>query len=146
MTPWTATYQATRPSPSPRISPGSCLLNQRCHSTILFPVTLFSFCLSIRVFSNDLVVHIWWPKYWSFSFRISPSNEYSGLISVRIDWFDFIAVQGTLKSFLQYQNLKASILWCSTFFMVQLSHLYMTTEKSIALTTRTFVSRVMSAF
>ena len=89
---------------------------------------------SIRVFANESALCIRWPKYWSFSFSISPSNEYSGLISFRIDWFDLLAVQGTLKSLLQYHSLKASILWCSAFFMVQLSHLYMTTGKTIALT------------
>ena len=85
-----------------------------------------------------------WPKYWSFSFNISPSNEYSGLISFRIDWLDLLAVQGTLKSLLQHHNSKASILWCSAFFMVQLSHPYMTTGKTIALTIWTFVGKVMS--
>ena len=89
---------------------------------------------SIRDFSNESILHIKWPKYWSFSFSIYPSNEYSVLISLRIDWFDFLAVQGTLKSLLQHHSSKASILWCSAFFMVQLSHPYMTTGKSIALT------------
>ena len=98
---------------------------------------------NIRVFSNESVLHIRWPKYWSFSFSISPSNEYSGLISFRIDWFDSI-VQGPLKSLLQHHNLKASILQCSAFFMVQLSHLYMTTGETIFLTIWTFVSKVMS--
>ena len=98
---------------------------------------------SIRVFSNESVLHIRWPKYWSFSF-ISPSNEYSGLISFRIDCFDFLAVQGTLKSLLQHHSSKASILQCSAFFIVQLSHPYMTTGKTIALTRRAFVSKVMS--
>ena len=95
---------------------------------------------SIRVFSNESVLCIRWPKYWSFSFSISPSNEYSGLISFRTDWFD----QETLKSLLQHHSSKASIIWCSAFFIVQLSHLYMTTGKTIALTRRTFVVRVMS--
>ena len=99
---------------------------------------------SIRVFSNESAVHIRWPKYWSFSFNISPSNEYSGLISLRMDWVDFLAVQVTLKSILQHHSLKASILWCSAFFTVQLSHPYMTTGKTIALTTQTFVVKVMS--
>ena len=99
---------------------------------------------SIRVFSNESVLHIRWPKYWSFSFSISPSNEYSGLISFRIDWFDLIAVQGTLKSLLQHHSSKASILQHSAFLMVQLSHPYMTTGKTIALTSWTFVSKVMS--
>ena len=99
---------------------------------------------SIRVFSNESVLHIMWPKYWSFSFSISPSNEYSGLISFRIDWLGLLAVQGTLKSLLQYRSSKASILWCSAFFMVQLSHPYMTTRKTISLTRWTFDSKVMS--
>ena len=99
---------------------------------------------SIRVFSNESVLCIRWPKYWSFSFNISPSNEYSGLISFRIDWFDLLAVQGTLKSLLQHHSSKASIFWCSTFFMVRLSHPYMTTGKNIALTRQTLVTEVMS--
>ena len=85
---------------------------------------------NIRVFSDESVLHIRWPKYWSFSFSISPSNEYSRLISLKMDWFDLLAVQGTLKSLLQHHNSKASILWCSAFFMVKLSHLYMTTKKN----------------
>ena len=96
---------------------------------------------NIRVFSNELALHIRWPKYWSFS--IIPSSEYSGLISFRIDWFDLLAVQGALKSLLQHHSLKASILWHSAFFIVQLSHLYMTTGKSIALIIWTFVGKVM---
>ena len=88
---------------------------------------------SIRVFSSESILHIRWPKYWSFSFSISSSNEYSGLISFKIDWLDLLAVKGTLKSFLQHHSSKASILWCSAFFMVQLSHPYMTTGKTIAL-------------
>ena len=99
---------------------------------------------SIRVFSNESVLRIRWPKYWSFSFSISPSNEYSGLISFRIDWFDLLAVQGTLKSLLQHDSSKASILQCSAFFIIQLSHPYMTTGKTTALTRQTFVSKVMS--
>ena len=99
---------------------------------------------SIRAFSNESVLHIRWPKDWSFSFSISPSNEYSGLVSFRIDWFDLLAVQRTLKSLLQYHGLKASVLRCSAFFMVQLSHPYMTTGKTIALTRQTFFSKVMS--
>ena len=99
---------------------------------------------SIRVFSNESVLHIWWPKYWSFSFSISPSNEYSGLISFRIDWLDLLAVQGTLKSLLQLHSSKPSILWCSASFIVQLSHPYMTTGKTIALTRQTFFGKVMS--
>ena len=99
---------------------------------------------SIRVFSNESVLRIRWPKYWSFSFNISPSNEYSGLISFRMDWLDLFAVQGTLKSLLQHHSSKASILQFSAFFMVQLSHPYMTTGKTIALTRQTFVGKVMS--
>ena len=99
---------------------------------------------SIRVFSNESVLHIRWPKDWSFSFSISPSNEYSGLISFRIDWFDLFAVQGTLKSLLQHHSSKASVLWHSAFFTVQLSHPYMTTGKTIALTRWTIVGKVMS--
>ena len=101
---------------------------------------------SIRVFSNELTLRIRWPKYWSFSFSISPSNEHPGLISFRMDWLDLLSVQGTLKSLLQHYISKASIFWCSAFFTVQLSHPYMTTGKTIALTRRTFVGKVMSAF
>ena len=96
------------------------------------------------IFSNELVRCIRWPKYWSFSFSINPSSESSGLISFRNDWFDFLAVKGTLESFLQHHSSEASILWCSAFFMVQLSHPYMTTGKTIALTMQTFVGKVMS--
>ena len=99
---------------------------------------------SIRVFPKESVLLIRWPKYWSFSFSISPSNECSGLISFRMDWLDLLAVQGTLKSLLQHHSSKASILWCSAFFIVQLSHPYMTTGKNIALTRWTFVGKVMS--
>ena len=108
---------------------------------LLLPPSIFP---GIRVSSNESVLHIRWPKYWSFSFTISPSNEYSGLISFRMDWLDLLAVQGTLKSLLQHYSLKASILRCSAFFAVQLSHLYMTTGKTIGLTRRTFVDKVMS--
>ena len=111
-----------------------------CRSLLL----LASIFPSIRVFSNESILCIRWPKYWSFSFSITPSNEYSGLISFRIDWFDLHAVQGTLKSLLKHHSLKASILWHSAFFMVQLSHLYMTPGKTIALTRWTFVGKVMS--
>ena len=111
-----------------------------CHP-LLLPPSIFP---SIRVFSNESVLHIRWPKYWSFGFSISPSNEYSGLISFRIDWLDLLAVQGTLKSLLQHHSSKASILRCSAFFIVQLSHPYMTTGKTIALTRWTFVGKVMS--
>ena len=108
------------------------------------PLLLPSVFPSIRVFSNESAVHIRWPKYWSFSFSISPSSEYSGLISFRIDWFDLLAVQGTLKRLLQHHSLKVSVLWCSAFIMVQLSHPYMTTGKTVALTIQTFVGKVMS--
>ena len=111
-----------------------------CHPLLLLP----SILPSIRVFSNESVLHIRWPKYWSFSFSISPSNEFSGLISFRMDWFDLLAVQGTLKSLLQHHSSKASVLWYSAFFMVQLSHPYMTTRKTIALTRQTFVDKVLS--
>ena len=97
-------------------------------------------------FSNDSVLHIRWPKYWSFSFSISPSNEYSWMISFRIDWLDLLTAQGTLKSLLQHHSSKASVLRCSAFFIVQLSHPYMTTGKTIALTRRTFVGKVMFLF
>ena len=109
-----------------------------CHPLLLQP-SLFP---SINVFSNWSALCITWPKYWSFS--ISPSNEYSGLISFRIDWFDLLAIQGTLKSLLQHHSLKASILWCLASFIVQLSHAYMTTRKTIALTRWNFVGKVMS--
>ena len=99
---------------------------------------------SIRVFSNESALRIRWPNYWSFSFSISPSNEHPGLISFRMDWLDLLAVQGTLKSFLQHHSSKASVLQCSAFFIVQLSHPYMTTGKTIALTRRSFLDKVMS--
>ena len=110
---------------------------------LLLPPSIFP---SIRVFSNESVLHIRWPKYWSFSFSICSSNEYSGLISFRMDWLDLLAVQETLKSLLQHHSSKASILWCSTFFIVQLSHAYMTNGKTIALTRWTFVGKVTSFF
>ena len=110
-----------------------------CYPLLLLP----SIFPSIRIFSNESALHIRWPEYWGFSFSISPSNEYSGIISFRMDWLDLLAVQGTLKSLLQHQNSKASILWCSAFFIVQLSHAYMTTGKTIALTRQTFVDKVM---
>ena len=113
------------------------------HLILCLPFLLqHSIFLSIRMFSSESVLHIRWPKYWSFS--ISPSNEHSGLISFRIDWFDLLAVQGTLRSFLQHHNSKASILQPSAFFMVQISHLYMTIGKTIALTMWTFVGKVIS--
>ena len=109
------------------------------------PVLLPSIFPNIRVFSNESALHIRWPKYWSFSFNISPSNEHPGLISFRMDWLDLLAVQRTLKSLFQHHSSKASILWCSA-FIVQLSHPYMPTRKSIALTRQTFVGKVMSLF
>ena len=111
-----------------------------CRPLLLLP----SIFPRIRVFSNESALHIRWPKYWSFSFNISPSNEHPGLISFRTDWLDLLAVQGTLKSLLQHHSSKASILWHSAFFIVQLSHSYMTTGKTIALTRWTFVDKVMS--
>ena len=117
------------------------------HLILCCPLLLLSSIFpSNRIFSNGLALYIRQPKYWSFSFSISPSNEYSGLISFRIDWFDLFAVQMTLKSLLQHHSSKASILKCSAFFMVHLSHPYMTTGKTIALTRWTFVSKVMSLF
>ena len=114
------------------------------HFTLCRPILLLpSVFPSIRVFFRELALRIRWPKYWSFSFSVSPSNEYSELISFRMDWLDLLAVQGTLKSLLQHHSSKASILWHSVFFMVQLSHPYMTTGKIIALTRRTFVGKVM---
>ena len=110
-----------------------------CHLLCLLPSTF----LSIRVFSNESVLCIRWPKYWSFSFRIGPPSEYSGLVSFRIDWLDLLAVQGTLKSLIQHHSSKASILQCSDFFMVQLSHLNMTTEKTIASARQNFVTKVI---
>ena len=107
----------------------------------LFPPSIFP---NIRVFSNESALHIKWPKYWSFSFNISPSNEHPRLISFRMDWLDLLAVQGTLKSLLQYHSSKASALWCSAFFILQLSHPYMTTGETITLTRRTLVGKVMS--
>ena len=111
-----------------------------CRPLLLSP----SIFPSIRVFSNESVICIRWPKYWSFNFSISPSNGYSGLISFRIDWFHLLAVQGTLEILFQHCNLKASILWCSAFFIIKLSHPYMTIGKTISLTRRTFVGKVMS--
>ena len=111
-----------------------------CHPLLLLPAIL----PSIRVFSNESTLHMRWPKYWSFSLSISPSNEHPGLISFRMDWLDLLAVQGTLKSLLQHHSSKASVLWCSALFTVQLSHPYITTGKTIALTRRTFVGKVMA--
>ena len=121
------------PSPSPGVHSNSGPSSQWCHLILYRPLFLLpSIFASIRVFSNESVLCIRWPKYWSFNFCISPSSEYSRLISFRIDWFDLLAVQGTLKNLLQHHSLKASILWCSAFFMVRLSHPYMTTGKTIA--------------
>ena len=146
MTPWTAAHQASLSFPISKsllkfmsiesVMPSNHLVF--CHPLLLLP----SIFPSIRVFSNELAVHIRWPKYRSFS--ISASSEYSGLFSFRIDWLDLLAVQGTLKSLLQYHSSKASILRCSAFFMVQHSHPYMTTGKTTALTRRTFVSKMTS--
>ena len=114
------------------------------HLILCPPFLLPSIFASIRVFSNESVLRIRWPEYWHFSFSISPSNEYSGLISFRMDWLDLFAVQGSFKSLLQHHSSKALILWCSSFCMIQLSHPYMTTGKTIALTRRIFVGKVMS--
>ena len=133
-------------SPTPGVHPNPCPSSQWCHPTTSFccPLLLPSIFPSIRVFPKESVLRIRWPKYWSFRFSISPSSEYSGLISFRIDWFDLLAVQVTLKSFLQHHNSKAPILCLSAFFTVQLSHPYMTTGKTIALTRWTLVGKVMS--
>ena len=145
---WPHGLQHTRsscPSPTPGVYSNSCPLSWWCHPTISFSVVPFSSLLpSIRIFSNKSVFHIRWPKYWSFNFSISPSNKCSGLISFRMDWLDLLAVQGTLKSLLQHHSSKASILHHSAFFIVQLSHPYMTTGKTIALTRWAFVGKVMS--
>ena len=147
-TPWTAAHQASlsitnsqrllKLMSSESVMPSNQLI--LCHPLLLLPL-IFP---SIRVSSNESVLCIRWPKYWSFSFSISPSNEYSGLISFRMDWLDLLAVQGTLQNLLQHHSSKASVLWCSAFFMVQLSHLYMTIGKTIAFTRWTFVGKVMS--
>ena len=147
-TPWTAACQASlsftiswsllKLMSFESVMPSNHLI--LCHPLLLLP----SIFPSIRVFSHESVLCIRWPKYWSFSFSISPSSEYSGLISFRMEWLDLLAVQRTLKSLLQHHNLKASVLWCSTFFMVQLSHLYMTTGKTTAVTIQIFVSKVKS--
>ena len=148
---WPHGLQHTRlpcPSPTPGACSNSCPSSQWCHPTISSSVVPFflmpSIFPSIRVFSSESVLCIRWPKCWSFSFSMSPSNEYSGLISFRMDWLDLLAVQRTLKSLLQHHSSKASILWCSAFFTVQLSHPYVTTEKTIALTRQTSVGKVMS--
>ena len=124
-------------SPSPRACSESCPLNRWCHPIIF---------LSVRVFSNEWALCIRWPKYWNFSLSTSPSNEYSRFISFRIDWFDLLAFQRTLKSLLQHHSSKASVLRRSAFFIVQLSHPYLTTGKTIALTMWTFVGKVMSLY
>ena len=142
--------QHARPScplPTPRVYSNACPLSQWWHPAIILcrPLLLLSpVPPSIKVFSNESTLRMRWPKYWSFGFSISPSNEHPGLISFRMDWLDLLAVQGTLKSLLQHHSSKASILWCSAFFIVQLSHPYMTTGKTIALTRWTFVGKVMS--
>ena len=133
------------PSPTPRACSNSCSWSLWCHSTISSSVVLFSSCLqSFSASESFPMSQFCASEYWSFSFSISPSNEYSRLISFRIDWFDFLAIQGTLKSLLQHHNSKASILKCLAFFMVQLSHPYMTTGETIALTIQTFVGKVVS--
>ena len=150
MIPWTVACQAspsiTNSGSLPKLTSVELVMPSNrlipCHHLLLLPSTF----PSIRVFSNELVLCITWPKYWSFSFSISPSSEYSGLISFRMDWVDLFAVQGTLKSLLQHHSSKASILCCSAFFIVQLSHPYMTTGKTTALTRQTFVGKVMSLF
>ena len=147
-TPWTAAHQA-----SLSITNSQSLLKLMSiksvmpsnHLILLCPcLTLPSIFPSIRIFSKESDLHIRWPKYWSFSFSISPSNEYSGLISFRMDWLDLLAVQGTHKSLLQHPSSKAPLLWCSAFFIVQFSHPYTTSGKTIALTRQTFVGQIMS--
>ena len=148
MSPWTAAHQA-----SPFITNSRSSLKLMSIESVMASnhlilcrtlLLLLSISSSIRVFSRESVLHIRWPKYWNFSFSISPSNECSGLISFRMDWLDLLAVQETLKSLLQHHSSKASILRHSAFFMIQLSHPYMTTGKTIALTRWTFVGKVMS--
>ena len=147
-TPWTAACQASlsiansrsllKLTPIESVMPSNHLI--LCHPLLLLP----SIFPSIGVFSSESVLHIRWPKYWSFSFNISPSSEYSGLISFRMDWLDTLSVQGTLKSLLQHHSSKASIFQCSAFFRVQLSHPYMTTGKTMALTRWTFAGKITS--
>ena len=149
-TAWTAALQASLSmtnswSPPKPMSIESVMPSNHhilCHPLLLLP----SVFPNIRVFSNESVLHIRWPKYWSFSFNISPSNKHSGLISFRMDWLDLLAVQGTIKSLLQHHNSKESILQDSAFFILQLSHPYMTTANTIALTRQIFVGKVMSVF
>ena len=148
MTPWTAARQASlsitnsQSPPKPMSIESMMPFNHLilCHP-LLLPPSIFP---SMRVFSNEPALRIRWPKYWSFSFSISPSSEHPGLVSFRMDWLDLLAVHGTLKSLLQHHSSKASVLRCSAFFTVQLSHPYMTTGKTIALTRWTFVGKVMS--
>ena len=146
-TPWTAAHQAVL-----SITNSRSLLKLMSIELVMLSNHLILWCPhlllpsvfpSIRIFSNESVLHIRWPKYWNFSFSILPSSEYSGLISFRMDWLDLLAVQGTLKSLLQHHSSKASIPWHLAFFMIQLSQAYMTTGKTIALTTQTFVGKVM---
>ena len=147
MTPWTAPHLASQSFTISRSFPKFmpiALVMPSSHFIFCRPLLLLSIFSHIRVFSNEMAVCIRGPKYWSFSFSISPSNEYSGLISFKINWFDLLAVQGTLESLLQLHSSKASVLWCSAFFTVQLSQLYMTTGKATALTRWTFVGKVMS--
>ena len=148
MTPWTTARQASMSITNFRSLPKLMSIESVMPSSPLILCSplffLPSVLTSIRVFSNESALHIRWPKYWSFSFSISPSNEHAGVISFRMDWLDLLAVQGTLKSLLQHHTLKASILQCSAFFIVQLSHPYMTTGKTIALTKWTFVGKVVS--
>ena len=147
VTPWTPAWQA-----SLSITNSWSLLKLMSiqlvmpsnHLTFCRPLLLPSIFPSITVFSNESVLRIRWPEYWNFIFIISPSNEYSRLVSFRMEWLDLLAVQGTLKCLLQHRSLKASIIWCSAFFIDQLSHLYMTTGKTIALTRRTFGGKEMS--
>ena len=147
VTPWLLHTRPPCPSPPPRAYSNSCPLSQWCHPTISSSVLPFSSCLQSFPASGSFPrsqFFIMWPKYWSFNFRLSPSNEYSGLISFRMDWLDFLALQGSLKNLLKHHSSKTSILRHSAFFKVQLSHPYMTTEKTIALTVRTFVGKVTS--
>ena len=145
--PWIAARQASLSITNSPSSPKLMCIESvmpSSHFILCRPVLLPPIPPSIRVFSNESILCMRWPKYWSFSLTISPSNEHPGLISFRMDWLDLLAVQGTLKSLLQHHSSKASILQCSAFFTVQLSHPYMTTGKTIALTRRTFVGKVMS--
>ena len=145
----TAARQASLSITNSRVHPNPCPLSQRCHPTISSFVIPFSSCPQSFPASESFPMSqlcIRWPKYWSFSFKFSPSSEHSRLISFRMDWLDLLAVQGTLKSLLQHHNSKTLILRCSAFFIVQLSHPYMTTGKTIALSRRTFVGKAMSLF